>query len=124
MPETFTYHGARIANRFSDTEAMVDYAVHTASMSELAEIAADINDYGIGRPTEQRDICFFSWSPLCQIDDMLCDAMSDLRDDLDDTIHDTATFHMLEAKMDWLFGHARNPPIHRRAITWRETLAG
>ena len=124
MPETLEYDGARIANRFSDTEAMIDYAVHTASLGELADIAADINDFGIGRFVQQRDICFFSWSTLCQIDDTLCDAMSDLRDDLDDSITAPATFDLLEAKSDWLFANARNPPIARRAITWRETLAG
>ena len=107
MPETFEYHGARIVNRFADIEEMIDYAVHTATMPELAEIAADINDYGIGRFTVQRDICFYSWSSLCQIDDMLCDAMSDLRDDWDDSITDTATFNWLQAKMDWLFDNAR-----------------
>ena len=107
MPETFEFHGARIVNRFSDIEEMVDYAVHTATMDELADIAADINDYGIGLPTVQRDICFYSWSSLAQIDLSLCDAMSDLRDDWDDSITDTVTFDWLQAKMDWLFAHAR-----------------
>ena len=107
MPKTLNYDGARFVNRFADIEEMVDYAVHTATMSELAEIAADINDYGIGRFTVQRDICFYSWSSLCQIDLSLCDAMSDLRDDWDDSIIDTATFDRLEAKMDWLFDNAR-----------------
>ena len=118
------YDGARIVNRFADIEEMVDYAVHTATMDELADISNDINDFGIGRFVQQRDICFYSWSSLCQIDDILCDEMSDLRDDLDDSITDMATFDLLEAKSDWLFEHARNPPIARRAITWRETLAG